>query len=205
MGRSDGCEGGNDELVLDQACKLGPQGHITFSWGNGGGSLFFCASPPPLSSQQAPGLASCFLSWLHMGMRFELDRELNHISTPRICHGFAQRHKPLDIRLERRGSFSIPLSCLSPSLSLFSTTLRAPLLSLSLLLSSYSSSFYPSLFGDGVTQVSRLRNECGGLFRQPGKCSISSFFYFIRVTHLCTSPLDCEIAGVCQTGLAQGF
>lgn len=90
-------------------------------------------------------------------------------------------------------------------LFLFSQSLFALCFFLSLLLSSYSSSFYPSLFGDGVTQVSRLRNECGGLFRQAGKCSISSFFYFIWVTHLCTSPLECEIAGVCQTGLAQGF
>lgn len=53
----------------------------------------------------------------------------------------------------------------------------------------------------GVTRVSRLRNQCGWV------CSDNreNFFYFIWVSHLCTSPIECEIGEAGRTEPAGGF
>lgn len=125
-------------------------------------------SPPLLSSPQAPGLASCFFR-SHMGGRFELDRELNHI-TAAWMSWLRTDAQTVGYQIRTQGLF---FHLLLPSLFVYHHLF---LFSQSLVL---FCSFSPSLVGDRVTQVSRLRIRCGGLFRQPGKCSISAFFYFI--------------------------
>lgn len=146
-----------------------------------------------------------------MGRRFELDRELNHISAAWMSWLCAEA-QTVGYQIRTEGLFFQSPFSISHHLFLFSQSLLARFclsvllcFFLSLQLSSRPSSFSPPLFGDEVTRVSRLRNQCGGLFRQPGKCSISFFCYFIWVTHLCTSPLECEIAGVRRAELAGGF
>lgn len=65
-------------MMLDHACKLSPQGRITFSRGTKAAA--YCLSPlsscSVLSSLQAPVV---FSLRSHMDRRFEPDRELNHI------------------------------------------------------------------------------------------------------------------------------
>lgn len=84
----------------------------------------FIPSSPSLSPALDEASASCFFFFFSLhGHTWAGDLSLTEssITSPLAgCHGSAQRHKPLDIRLEHRASFSIPLS--PPSLSLFSIT-----------------------------------------------------------------------------------
>lgn len=188
MGRRDGSEGGNDELVLDHACKLSPQGHITFSCGTMEAAYSFSALllSCPLRRHQTPPVV---FFWSHMGWRFELDRELNHISTPWMCHGSAQRHKPLDISLEHRGSFSIPLSLfITISFSFLNHFSRSA--SFSLCDSLPTPPFFSSLSlwrrGDpGVSSQEPVRR----VVQTTGKM----FHFFFLLLHLSNSPLHLSI------------
>lgn len=142
--------GGSDELLLDHACKLGPRGRVTFSRG----TMEAAHSLPVLSSPQAPGVLVVFFffSRSHMGSRFELDRELNHVPAAWMSWLCAEA-QTVGYQIRARGLFfHSPFFRFSPSLSLFSITAR-PFLSCS------APPFPPSLpplFGDGVTRESRL-------------------------------------------------
>lgn len=143
-----------------------------------------------LSSPQTPEFASClFFLFLFSLFGYTRARDLSltvSSITSRLpgCHGCVQRRKPLDFRLEHRGSFSNPLSsfltntflarfCLSASLWFFPSLAVPPPLLLA--------DSLPSPREDGGwPRVPRLRNQCGGLFRQPGK---------FLLLHLSKSPL----------------
>lgn len=80
----------------------------------------------------------------------------------------------------------------------FSQSMLAPLLffSLALFLFLAQTLFSLSLLGNRVTPASSPQNQCGGLFRQPGKCSISFFFLLPRLSnsplHLSIRVWDCK-------------
>lgn len=140
---------GNDELLLDHAWQLSPQGHLTFSCGMM--EAAYSLSALPHSSLQAPGLLVVFFGHTWAG---DLSLTESSITSPLPgCHSCAQRHKPMNIRLEHRALFPFPFLhfhflfsqslftcfCLSVFLYFF----------LSLHLSSYLFFFSPFLFGDG--------------------------------------------------------
>lgn len=173
---------GIDELVADHANKLSPQGRVTFSCG-----MMEAAYPLPLRSP--PVLLVVFVGHTWAG---DLSLTEGSITSPLPgCHACARRHEPLDIRLKHRG----PSLHFSPSLSIFSITARpvSVVQSCSVSFSCFDSPLTPPsclpLFRDRVTRASRLRNQRGGLFRQPGKCSIS----FFLLLHLSNSPLHLSI------------
>ena len=167
---SDGAQG--DELVPDHACKLSPRGLTTFSpgarWKEAADSL---PSSSSSSSSSSPRRPRSLFSRSHMGGRFELDRELNHVSPAWMSWLCAERHKLPDISWEH--------SLSSPSLPLFSITPRPFMsfcLSLSLLL-------FPPLF------LPR-RGDPGVSSQEPARCFVQTsgkmfhfffffFFYFI--------------------------
>lgn len=98
-----------------------------------------------LSSPQTPEFASCLFLFLFSLFGYTRARDLSltvSSITSRLpgCHGCVQRRKPLDFRLEHRGSFSNPLSsfltntflarsCLSASLWFFPSLAVPPRLS----------------------------------------------------------------------------
>lgn len=175
--------------------------------------IMWRTSPSPLrmlvSSPQTPGSASCFfISFfplrLHMGKRFELDRELNHISAPWMSWLCAEA-QTVGYQIRTQGllfqsTFFFSHQHVSHSFLSFC---------LALILSLAQGSFPPS----SSTTLSRLPVKTGG---DPG-CLVSgtsaagcsdnreNFFYFIWVSHLCTSPIECEIGEVGRTEPARGF
>ena len=130
------------------------------------------------------------------------------------CHASAQEHKPLDIRLEHSGSFS-PFHFSSFLATAFSSLNHSTAISVFL---SRSASF-PRSDSLPTPPALSLSLETGWLcvssqepvqrvVQTTGKMFHFFFFFFlysIRVTHLCTSPLECVIAGVHWTELAGGF
>lgn len=127
-----------------------------------------------------------------MGRRFELDRELNHIAAAWMSWLCAEA-QTVGYQIRTQGLFFHSPFFISHHLFLFSQPFLTSYC-LALLLSLAPTLLPPSVFsyslsGDGVTRVSRLRNQCGGLFRQPGKCSVSFFF----LLHLSNSPLHLSI------------
>lgn len=187
MGRSDGSEGGNDELELDHACKLSPRGHITFLLWHDGSSLFFRCSPPLLSSP--PGLASrCFFPSVTHGQEIwawpRAQSHLHSLDMSWLC----TEAQTAGYQIRAQGLF-FHSALFVYRHRLFSQSLFSLCFFLSLLLSSHSSLSSPSLFGDGVTQVSRLRNEYGGFVQTTGKM----FHFSFLLLHLSNSPLHLSI------------
>lgn len=186
-GRRDRGRGGNDELELDQAYKLILQGRVTFSCGIM--EAAYC-----LSSLQATGLQVVFffLSVTHGQEIWAWPWAQSHprsLDVMAVCRGTNRW-----ISDQNTGAV-FPFRFLRSSPSLFSIT--PPPVSVFLPRSdsfSHSGSLptTPSLLPpERLTRVSRLRDPTVG-------CSDKreNFFYFIRVSHLCTPPIECEIGGV---------